>query len=123
VQRFFRKIEIAEQANQRGEDTARFGAVNRIHRAGDVLAFIARHGGIVLSGTAAKKPAVRLRKTCCRPDGRILQSALAVGFPPGGAQSPTCTLTEPARRAHRVAIEAASRAKTNIWVFVDSLAS
>jgi hypothetical protein len=35
VQRFFGEVEITDEANQRGEDTARVGAIERLDLAGD----------------------------------------------------------------------------------------
>ena len=102
VQRLFRKIEIAEQPDQGGENAPRFGAINRIDRSGDVIARIARHGGIVLSGAALQRNLwFGLEKhDVCPTHAYYNRRWRAVC--PGGAQSPTHSLTEPAQRVHRV---------------------
>ena len=68
MQRFLGKIEIAEEADQRGQHAARFRAVNRVYRARNIRAVSLIHRVIVST--------VRLRKHDAHAPRCILESRL-----------------------------------------------
>ena len=111
VQRLLGEIEIAEQADQRGEDAARLGAIDGVHHLAHAIVVTVAHRQIIVRDTRNRQhrqPAVILRLNWVTDASLSLQPPPQVHRPLPAAHCPRFTMRHEVPRRRMSAATASS---------------